>query len=313
MKSVLIIGCGDIGARVAALASTMTDKVIGVVRSAHSAKSLNEKGVTALVMDLAEKPADGDTAQSKLSTPDLPTPKLPTKDATLFYFVPPPNEGETDPYLENFLSAIAADALPAKFVLLSTTAVYGDCQGQWITEAWQTQPQTSRGKRRLAAETAMRQWAEAHQVPYVILRVGGIYGPKRLPLERIKKGLPILSEELSPFTNRIHEDDLAQICIAAANYNLHEKPGEVFNVADGQPGTMSRYFKDIAAACGLPQPPEIDRQQAQSQMTAGMLSYLEESRRIDNRKLLEELGVQLQYPNLQAALAQMDIPCPHGK
>lgn len=297
MKSVLIIGCGDIGLRVAKLASTLTHSITGVVRTKSSADNLVNSGVMGVAIDLDDA---GSVALHK----------LPTKDATLFYFVPPPSEGETDPYIENFLGSIAPDAMPAKFVLLSTTAVYGDCQGQWITEAWQTQPQTARGRRRLAAETSLRHWAEAHQVPYVILRVGGIYGPKRLPLERLKKGLPILSEELSPFTNRIHEDDLAQICIAAAQYN---KSGEVFNVADGQPGTMSRYFKDIAAACGLPQPPEIDREQAQSQMTAGMLSYLEESRRIDNRKLLEELGIQLKYPNLQAALAQMDIPCLHGK
>jgi nucleoside-diphosphate-sugar epimerase len=81
--------------------------------------------------------------------------------------------------------------------------------------------------------------------------------------------------------------------------------GAVFNVSDGQPGTMTQYFKDVARALGLPAPPEVDRKTAEQTLSAGMLSYLKESRRINNEKLIKELQVKLQYPNLAAGLAQL--------
>ena len=151
-------------------------------------------------------------------------------------------------------------------------------------------------------------WSEQTGVPVVILRVGGIYGPKRLPVERLKQGLPILKEALSPYTNRIHEDDLAMICVTAADKSPNRASNQastqaIYNVSDGKPSTMSRYFKDIAQALGLPQPPEVDMAQAKQMLSAGMLSYLQESRRIDNRKLIRELGVQLQYPDFETGLA----------
>jgi nucleoside-diphosphate-sugar epimerase len=187
-------------------------------------------------------------------------------------------------------------------VLLSTTAVYGDCEGKWITEAQAVNPQTARGRRRLDAENVLQQWAQQHGVAYVILRVGGIYGPGRLPLARIKQGLPILRESESPYTNRIHQDDLASICVAAAERG---KSGEIFNISDGQPSTMSHYFKAIASAVGLPQPPEVSLDEATRVMSAGMLSYLKESRRLDNRKLREQLGVELVYADLSAGLSAL--------
>ena len=222
-----------------------------------------------------------------------------TAVATVFYLAPPPSEGETDPLIRQFLACIPTDALPEKLVLLSTTAVYGDCQGEWIDETYPVNPQTARGRRRLDAEQAARDWSEKTGVPIIILRVGGIYGPGRLPIARIEKGLPILKESESPFTNRIHQDDLAQICVAAAERG---KAGEVYNVSDGQPSTMSRYFKDIARAYDLPMPPEVSLDEAEKVMSAGMLSYLSESRRLDNSKRVEGLGVVFKYPNLEMGL-----------
>jgi nucleoside-diphosphate-sugar epimerase len=208
--------------------------------------------------------------------------------------------------MHHFLSAIKSDALPDKMILISTTAVYGDCHGDWITENQPVNPQTNRGNRRLDAENASRVWAEKNNIPLVILRVGGIYGPGRLPIARLKKGLPILHEEESPYTNRIHQDDLANICVEAAKYVKNSgHQVAIFNVADGQPGTMSQYFKDVAKACGLPLPPEVTREEAQQQMTAGMLSYLRESRRIDNTKLISELNLDLKYPTLEEGLKNL--------
>ena len=227
--------------------------------------------------------------------------ELPVRKSTILYLAPPPSEGDTDPFIRQFLSALSEDALPEKLVLLSTTAVYGDCQGDWITETHMANPQTSRGLRRLDAEQVVQKWSGDMGVSIVILRVGGIYGTGRLPIERIKKSMPILHEADSPFTNRIHQDDLAQVCVAAAERG---KASEVYNVSDGQPSTMSKYFKEIARVFDLPLPPEVSLEEAEKVMSAGMLSYLKESRRLDNGKMRRELCVALQYADLAEGLAE---------
>ncbi len=283
MGKVFISGFGDIGQRVAAIHIQRHDTVFALLRSQEKAAALSG----------SIRPVYGDL-DDVASLADLPT-----NDSVLYHFAPPPSRGQTDPRIQNLLSAVRSQ-LPRKVVLVSTTAVYGDCHGQWITEETPAQPQTDRGKRRLQGEQQLLTWSEHTGVPVVILRVGGIYGPNRLPVERIKQGLPILKEELSPYTNRIHEDDLAMICVAAADKGSDKA---VYNVSDGNPGTMSRYFKDIAQALGLPLPPEVEMDEAKQVLSAGMLSYLQESRRIDNRKLINELGVQLQYPDFTAGLA----------
>lgn len=289
MKNVLIIGYGDIGRRVADLLQKKSEgralKLTGVARSTAHAGCFPSDACQCIPADLDDIRSLGE---------------LPTGGASIFYFAPPPASGEADPRMANFLQAIRPEALPEKFVLLSTTAVYGDCGGEWITEDRPVDPQSERGKRRLDAERQMQTWCTEHQVPHVILRVGGIYGPGRWPLERLKKGLPILREAESPYTNRIHQDDLAQICIAAAERG---ESGEIYNVADGRPGTMSAYFKTVARHFRISEPPEVSLEQAQQVMTAGMLSYLQESRRIDNHKLLNGLGIKLQYPRLETGLA----------
>ncbi|HEB92990.1 MAG TPA: SDR family oxidoreductase [Gammaproteobacteria bacterium] len=287
MNSVLIAGCGDIGQRVARLYRAQGASVRGLARSESSAARLRAGGIEPVFGDLAK----GATLKN-----------LPTAEAVLFYFAPPPAQGERDPLLQNFLAAIGVARRPAKLVLISTTAVYGDCRGVWITEAQAVQPQTARGRRRLDAENTLRCWGRETGVPFVILRVGGIYGPGRLPVARLEKGLPILDPVESPQTNRIHQDDLAQVCVAAMERGV---PGEVYNIADGHPGTMSQYFIDVAKALGLPPPPVVPRAEAEKVMSAGMLSYLQESRRLDNRKMREELAVELRYPDLAAGLAAL--------
>ena len=285
MNKVFISGFGDIGQRVANLHLARHDSVYALLRSPTKAKEASGLGVIPVVGDL-------DNAASLIN--------LPARASVLYHFAPPPSSGQLDTRLQNLLTAITHAQLPNKVILISTTAVYGDCQGAWITEQTPAQPQTDRGKRRLHGEQMLLSWGAQHNVPVAILRVGGIYGARRLPIERIQKGLPILKEELSPFTNRIHEDDLADICVAAADKAPN---GAVYNVSDGKPGTMSRYFKDIAAVLGLPQPAEVDMEEAKKILSAGMLSYLQESRCIDNGKLINELKVKLKYPDFATGLA----------
>lgn len=168
-----------------------------------------------------------------------------------------------------------------------------------MDEDWPLCPTSDRGKRRLAAETRLQDWGALHDVPVVILRAPGIYGPGRLPLERIRRGIPVLNETDSPWSNRIHADDLATACLAAARRG---RPGQAYNVTDGQPTTMTDYFWRIADCFGLPRPPAISMEEARTVLTPAMLSFLVESRRLSNRRLVEELGVTLAYPDLSLGL-----------
>lgn len=288
MNDVLIVGCGDIGRRVAALCQADGQSLTGLVQSAASAACVQAAGIRPRQADL-DAPATLKTARYA--------------GQRIYYFAPPPAEGDTDPRMANFLASIAADDLPQRIVYISTTGVYGDCGGAWITEAQSVNPRTPRGKRRLDAENSLRAWQARTGVPVVILRVPGIYGPGRLPLERLRKALPVLHEAEAPYSNRIHAEDLARVCLAAMQRGT---PGAVYNVADNQPTTMSHYFNQIADALGLPRPPAVSMAEARATLTPAMLSFIEESRRIDNRKLREELGVELLYPDLASGLAGLN-------
>lgn len=294
IKHVLIIGCGDIGVRVARLEQARGRRVAGLVRSAAGAARLRGFGIVPV-------PGDLDDRDTLLN--------LPSAGKLIYYFAPPPGGGPWDTRMRNVCAAVGADAAPAKVVYISTSGVYGDCGGAWVTEETPVNAQTSRARRRLDAETTLTDWGRQLGVPVVILRVTGIYGPGRLPLARLREGHPVLREEESPPTNRIHADDLAAVCTAAAD---RAGDGEIFNVSDGQPGTMTGYFSVAAAMLGLPRPPEVTMAEARQVMTPMMLSYLTESRRMDNRRMMERLGVALRYPDLESGLrnviAQLDQP-----
>ncbi len=294
LQDTLIIGCGDIGVRVARFLQGAGGHVFGLARTDESAVRLRDCGL-APVMGNLDDPAS--------------LAGLPTTGKLVFYLAPPPGGGPFDSRMRNFCQAIDPAQLPIRVVYMSTSGVYGDCGGNLVTEATPVHPQTSRAQRRVDAETALQEWGRQHGVPIVILRVTGIYGPGRLPLARIRQGHPVLREEESPPTNRIHADDLAVVCVKAA---LRAADGEIFNVSDGQPGTMTQYFNAICDLLQLPRLPQVSMADAKQVMNPMMLSYLTEARRMDNRKMLEELGITLQYPDLETGLKnvveQLDQP-----
>lgn len=283
MEKILIVGCGDIGRRVARLAGERSIPVTALVRPGSAAK-LNGVGITAVCGDLDE-PAT--------------LMELPLQGATVFYFAPPPGGGITDPRMRAFCAAVAPGNEPRKVVYISTSGVYGDCGRRVVTEETPVNPQTARAKRRLDAETVLRQWGEKRHVAVIILRVTGIYGPGRLPVPYLESGHPVLDEREAPPTNRIHADDLARVCLAAADRG---EAGEVFNVSDGRPGTMTEYFNAVADLLGLPRPPQVSMEEARQVMKPLMLSYISESRVMDNRKMREKLGIELIYPDLATGL-----------
>jgi nucleoside-diphosphate-sugar epimerase len=281
---VFIAGCGDVGARVAKLWAARAAAVAALARSGESAERLSRLGI-------APVPGDLDDPASLRG--------IPSRGAFLYYFAPPPEGGETDPRVRAFLAALSRGEEPARAVYMSTTAVYGDNRGAWVTEETPAAPATARGKRRLDAERAFFGWGRERGVPVVILRVSGIYGPGRLPVEAVRRGAPVVREGEAPWTNRIHADDLAAVCVAAMERG---RDRAVYNVADGSPGTITQYYNAVADLLGLPRPPAVSMEEARRAMSPGMLSYLSESRRLDARRMREELGVTLRYPDLAAGL-----------
>ncbi len=283
-QKIIIVGCGKIGLRVATLWQARGSTVIATARDTAKATRLREFGIKVVEMDLDEPQTPG---------------KLVCNRSLLYYFAPPSPTGQTDLRMRAFLEGLTTDPAFEKVVYISTTGVYGDSQGAWVNEETPVNPQSARSWRRLDAETTLRAWGRKHQVPVVILRVPGIYGPGRLPGEAIRSRRPVVNEFECGYTNRIHADDLARVCVAAADRG---RADTIYNASDGSPGTMTGYFNCVADALGLPRPPVVTRAEAMRILSPEMLSYLGESRRIDNRRMREELGVEPLYPNLETGL-----------
>lgn len=287
----LIIGCGYIGKMLGMRLLNRGNSVSGVVSSAESASHLEDQGITSLVVDLDVSPGEIPFAEHE----------------QIYYLAPPPNDGQVDSRLSRVLDQLRGKRHTPRILYISTTGVYGDCQGDWVTEDRPLNPTTDRAKRRVDAEFQLLQWSQETGGEVVILRVAGIYGPGRLPLERLRMKAPMISENEAPFSNRIHAEDLVSVCVAAMKLGRN---GQTYNVSDGKPGTMAEYFNLLADLLNVGRPPAISWAEAEQVMPPGLLSYLRENRRIDITKMQEELGVRLQYPQLETGLKASLPPGP---
>ncbi len=280
----LIVGCGYIGRRLALRLRGQGHRPRGLVRSIASAQRLVDDGITPLLCDLDRQAL----------------PPGSTAGCDLYYLAPPPRQGTEETRVARLLQGLAESGPPRRIVYISTTGVYGDCGGAWVDESWPARPQVDRARRRWDAEQRLRAWRASGGGELVILRVAGIYGPGKLPLERLRRGLPMVAPEEAPWTNRIHAEDLVQACLLAMQRG---RDGGLYNACDGRPGNMADYFNRVADAAGLPRPPVISLAEADEQLSAGLRSYLAESRRLRNDRLLNELGLELKYPDLDSGLA----------
>ncbi len=213
-------------------------------------------------------------------------------DYRLLYTVPPARESDRDARLERLLAGLSPP--PRRFVYISTTGVYGDHQGAEVDEDTPTNPSSGFSAKRVAAETALQEWAADTGCDVVILRVPGIYGPGRLGIERIREGTPILREEDAGPGNRIHVDDLVTCCIAALD---DETPAGIYNVGDGDHRTSTWFSNEVARQLGLAPPPTVTMAEAEQQFSPMRLSFLRDQRTVNTTKMREVLGVTLRYPN----------------
>jgi nucleoside-diphosphate-sugar epimerase len=295
-RNCLIVGCGYTGLRLARRLQPAW-RVAALARSAEAVARLEGAGIATVRADLDAPIGAGTRGALEAAT----------AGAAIVYLAPPPDSGAGDPRLERFLEALGSSR-PSAFVYISTTGVYGDTGGAIVTEASPVAPASDRARRRVAAERAAATWCEARNVRAVVLRVPGIYGPHRLPLERLRRGEPALRPEDAGPGNRIHVDDLVTACVAAL-----ERPVQgVFNVTDGNPASTTEYLTRTAELAGLPPPPLVALADAPGRISPGMLAFLVESRCVDSRRMREDLGVVPRYQRLEdgiaASLAAMRAP-----
>ena len=300
--SILIAGCGYVGRRLLPRLETDYD-VIAMVRSPASAASLVRPGIHALALDLDREHA---VEQQVLSLDPQPSQRLddgfgqnlggewgPEAPVAILYLVPPQRQGESDLRLDRFLQRLGTP--PQCFVYVSTTGVYGDARGELVNESTPVQPRSERSRRRVSAEEMIRVWCHERHVRRVVLRACGIYGPGRLPLDALRRGEPVVQEQDSGISNRIHVDDLVEACLAALS---NREARGIYNVSDGHPLSASAFYLKVARLSGLPDPPRVPMDEAQLTFTPERLSFLAESRRVCNRRMLTHLGVKLKYADL---------------
>jgi nucleoside-diphosphate-sugar epimerase len=224
---------------------------------------------------------------------------LPALDA-LLHCAPPPAQGESDTRSANLLAALEKGGiLPARIVYISTSGVYGDCAGARVEESRPTSPQTDRARRRVDAERRLAQWTKSKNIALVVLRVPGIYAPDRLPLARLRAGTPLLRAQDDVYTNHIHADDLAAIACRALE---EDAPAAVYNAADDTELRMGDWFDLVADTHGVPRAPRVSREEAEKSLDPLFLSFMRESRRLDNTRLKSLLGLRLRYPTVYEGL-----------
>ena len=289
MNRIMIIGCGDIAMRVAGLL-TSRYRLFGLVRNPVHVDALRAAGIVPVLGDL-----DDPRSLHRLAG----------IAQTVLHLAPPPTATEdsaTDTRTRNLIAALSRGSLPQRLIYISTSGVYGDCRGEQVPETRPVHPQTARAKLRVNAESQIRTWANNHGVQASILRVPGIYAAERLPLERLKKATPAIIDAEDGYTNHIHADDLARCVIAAMRY---AKPNRSYHTVDDSRMKMGEYFDAVADAFALPRTARVTRAEAKQLLSPMMLSFMNESRRLSNTRIKQELKVVLHYPTVGAALTEI--------
>ena len=288
-ERVLVVGCGDVGQRVAKPLARRA-RVLALTSSVARCDALRALGVVPLVGNL-----DDPSSLRRLAG-------LATR---VLHLAPPPGEGLDDPRTHALLAALSLRSVPRALVYGSTSGVYGDCQGAWVSESRPVAPFPRRAMRRVDAEDAVRHWGRrwAGDARTLILRIPGIYAPDRAggtPRERLLRGTPVLRREDDVFTNHIHADDLARACDLAL---WRTRAQRVVQVCDESDLRMGDYFDLAADLYQLPRPQRVARKAAEDTLPLMLLSFMSESRRLDNTRMRRELRVRLRYPTVREGLA----------
>lgn len=287
MDRLLIIGAGDVAWRALPWLRTRF-RVVALVRGAETAARWRAGGALPVTGDL--------DVRASLT-------RLGGLADVLLWCAPPGESGDGDARLHRTLAVLAMAArLPRCIVYVSTSGVYGDCQGERVAETRPVCPQTLRARRRVAAERLLRNFSQRTGCAVRILRAPGIYAAERLPLARLARGDPVLCAEDDVVTNHIHADDMAR----AACFALFRGGAlRVFNVCDDTPLPMADFYDALADVFVLPRPPRATRAECALRLSPMSLSFMGESRRLDNARICHELRWRPRFADVRGALVTL--------
>lgn len=274
MNTLLSLGHGYSAAALSARLIPLGWRVIGTTRNPERAEAMRAAGAEPLLWP-------GDLAPA-------------LRDATHILACAAP-DGSGDPFLQSDLAKVQA-ASPVWVGYLSTTAVYGDHNGAWVDETTPVTPQSARAVQRVLAE---RQWL-ATGLPVHIFRLAGIYGPGRGPFEKVRDGTARRVIKPGQVFSRIHVDDIAETLLASMT---KPNPGTIYNVCDDDPAPPEDVLAHAAALLGLPEPPAVPYDRAE--MSPMARSFYGESKKVSNRRIRSDLGVNLHYPTYREGLAAL--------
>ncbi len=290
-ERLLIVGCGDVGLRVAR-AQAGRARLLALTSSPDRVPALRSRGITPLAGNL-----DAPASLGRLAG-------LATR---IVHMAPPPSSDSQPQWWRDtrtlaLVRALARRSAPRSFTYGSTSGVYGDCAGARVDESRPVAPSTPRAQRRTDAEALVRYLGRTTGARANVLRIPGIYAPDRpggTPRDRLARGTPVLQAQDDVYTNHIHADDLARATLAAL---WRGRPQRAYNVSDDSELKMGDYFDLAADLYGMPRPRRIPRDTAQSELPLMLLSFMGESRRLVNRRLKQELRVRLRHPTVREGL-----------
>ncbi len=282
IRSLLILGCGYVGGKLAEACMSEGIRVVGTTRSRERAEALQEKGIEVV---LAASPAD------------LPDALLASVDAVLDSIPLVRDEQGMHALQPHWLPALAAKLSHVGWAgYLSTTGVYGDAGGAWVDESWPCHPDSARGLERLKAEGA---WLDSG-LPAEVFRLAGIYGPERNMLARLQSGNYKTVQWQPPhYSSRIHVDDIVEALMAAMR---KPRAGRIVNLADDLPMPHADYVVELARMIGAPMPEILSEKEGEQQLSPMALSFFRDNKRVSNRLLHEELLPELTFPDFRAGV-----------
>lgn len=238
-------------------------------------------------------------APISLSSPDL----VPQGITHILLSAPPLETGD-DPLFQFIEAFLRSSEHHVSWIgYLSTTGVYGDRDGDWVDEETPPQPTSDRGRRRLAAETQWRALGDGMGIPVHIFRLPGIYGPGRSAIDSLRDGTARRIVKQGQVFSRIHRDDIVQTLFASMQ---QPRAGRIYNVCDDEPAPPHDVVTYGAELLGISPPPLVNYEDVELSPMAQ--SFYAENKRVSNRRIKDELGVNLKYPTyregLRACLSQ---------
>lgn len=286
IRSLLILGCGYVGEKLATVCIKQGIQVTGTTRSRERADVLEGMGIDAVVVE------------SPLLVPDD---ALDNCDAVLDSIPLLRDEHGMRATQPAWLPRLAPKLCHIRWAgYLSTTGVYGDADGAWVDESFTCHPSSPRGTERLRAERA---WMKSG-LPAEIFRIAGIYGPERNIISKLKAGCYRAVRWHPPhFSSRIHVDDIVAALISAMHAN---EPGRIVNLADDLPLPHDEYISEVARLVGAPDPVILTPEQGEIELSPAMLDFFRDNKRVSNRLMHETLLPNMKYPDFRTAIADLE-------